>query len=200
MEAFHDVVFPESIAYGATGGPEFTTQVTMGVNGYEQRLVRWQQPKLRYNIRTGVQTAEHMRELLDFFRARMGRAFGFRFHDWMDDRATGAFLGEGDGETTRFQLRKYYQSGNALHTRDIRLPITETVAIYADGVLLTAGYQVSGLTGEVSFTAAPAHGVVLSADFHFHVPVRFDVDRLEMTLVHYQRYQWQKMELVEIRY
>ena len=37
-------------------------------------------------------------------------------------------------------------------------------------------------TGVVTFTTAPANGVIVRAGFEFHVPVRFDSDTLDVTL------------------
>jgi uncharacterized protein (TIGR02217 family) len=51
-----------------------------------------------------------------------------------------------------------------------------------DGVELTTGWSVDSATGVVTFAAPPAAGVVLTAGFAFDVPVRFDTDRLDVTL------------------
>jgi hypothetical protein len=37
MSGFHEVRFPDSIAYGATGGPEFATTVVATGAGHEKR-------------------------------------------------------------------------------------------------------------------------------------------------------------------
>lgn len=39
--SFHDVSFPDAIARGATGGPEYSTDVVMVASGFEQRNVNW---------------------------------------------------------------------------------------------------------------------------------------------------------------
>ncbi len=41
MSGFHEVRFPDNIAYGATGGPEFATTVVATIETY--RLHNWQQ-------------------------------------------------------------------------------------------------------------------------------------------------------------
>jgi uncharacterized protein (TIGR02217 family) len=37
MASFHEVRFPDNIAYGATGGPEFATTVVATGSGHEKR-------------------------------------------------------------------------------------------------------------------------------------------------------------------
>jgi uncharacterized protein (TIGR02217 family) len=41
MTSFHEVKFPDNIAYGATGGPEFATTVVATGAGHEKRNVHW---------------------------------------------------------------------------------------------------------------------------------------------------------------
>ena len=41
MTGFHEVRFPDNIAYGATGGPEFATTVVATSAGHEKRNVNW---------------------------------------------------------------------------------------------------------------------------------------------------------------
>jgi uncharacterized protein (TIGR02217 family) len=41
MSGFHEVRFPDNIAYGATGGPEFATMVVATGSGHEKRNVNW---------------------------------------------------------------------------------------------------------------------------------------------------------------
>jgi hypothetical protein len=41
MSGFHEVRFPDNIAYGATGGPEFATTVVATGAGHEKRNVNW---------------------------------------------------------------------------------------------------------------------------------------------------------------
>jgi uncharacterized protein (TIGR02217 family) len=50
-------------------------------------------------------------ELVAFFRARRGKAYGFRFKDWTDHKATGQLLGTGDDALTQFQLVKTTRPG-----------------------------------------------------------------------------------------
>ena len=47
MTGFHEIRFPDKIAYGATGGPEFATTVVVTGAGHEQRNVNWAEARGR---------------------------------------------------------------------------------------------------------------------------------------------------------
>lgn len=52
--AFHDVVFPDEIAYGSKGGPKFqTTVVTLG-SGVERRNQDWSRVRAEYDVSHGI--------------------------------------------------------------------------------------------------------------------------------------------------
>ena len=162
--AFVEIRFPADISYGSAGGPEYSTDIVITQGGYEQRNINWSQARARYNVAYGVRTQEQLDALIAFFRARKGRADGFRFKDWTDYQAAGALVGLGDGAATQFQLVKHYTSGSVSESRDITKPVSGTIRIYKDAVLQTTGYSVSTLTGLVTFSAAPANGVAITAD------------------------------------
>ena len=104
MSGFHEVRFPENIAYGATGGPEFATTVVATRAGHEKRNVNWAEARGRWDVASGLKKQAQIDELIAFFRARRGKAYGFRFKDWTDYKATGQLLGTGDDALTQFQL------------------------------------------------------------------------------------------------
>lgn len=196
---FAEVQFPPDISYGSSGGPEYATDIVISVSGHEQRNVTWSQARARYNIAKGVKTKEQLEALIAFFRARKGKAYGFRFKDWTDYAANGAPIGTGDGATTVFQLSKRYTSGSSYETRAISKPVSGSVHVYKNGVLQTSGVSVDAATGAVTFSVAPANGVAITADFEFDVPVRFDTDRLAATLDSYGTHSWADIPLVEVR-
>jgi uncharacterized protein (TIGR02217 family) len=126
---FHEVRFPDRIAVGAVGGPAFSTTVIATASGYEQRNINWAEARGRWNVATGIKRREDVAELIEFFRCRMGRAYGFRFKDHTDFRALAQLLGTGDGSTTTLQLVKRYSSGPTAVTRTIRKPVGGTVKV-----------------------------------------------------------------------
>lgn len=155
--------------------------------------------RVRYNAAYGVRTQAQLDTLIAFFRARKGRADSFRFKDWTDYQVTAGNIGTGDGSTTQFQLVKKYVSGGVTETRAIKKPVSGSVAVYLNGVLQTTGYNVSTITGMVTFNSAPANGVAITADFEFDVPVRFDTDRLSASLESYGISSVKDIPLVEVR-
>jgi uncharacterized protein (TIGR02217 family) len=197
--SFAEIRFPDDIFYGSSGGPGYSTSIVVTDGGYEKRNARWQQARARYNVAHGVKTRTQLDALIAFFRARKGRAYGFRFKDWSDFQATGQALGTGDGTRTQFQLVKTYSSGGVAETRPIRKPVAGTVKLYVNGALQTSGVSVAASTGLVTFTSPPASGARISADFEFDVPVRFDTDTLSASLDAYGVHSWLDIPLVEVR-
>ena len=191
--------FPIDISYGTSGGPEYATDIVVSQSGFEKRNINWVEARARYNAAHGVKTKEQLDALVAFFRARKGRAYGFRFKDWTDYQATGIAIGSGDGLATQFQLVKHYSSGGVDETRTIRKPVSGSVRIYKNGVLQTSGVTIAYATGLVTFSIAPAAGVAITADFEFDVPVRFDTDRLSATLDAYGVHSWLDIPLIEVR-
>jgi uncharacterized protein (TIGR02217 family) len=197
--SFVETRFPEDIAYGSSGGPEYSTDVVSTVSGHEQRNVNWHDARARYNVAHGVKTQAQLDALIAFFRVRKGRAHGFRFKDWTDFSATNQLLGVANGSQTEFQLVKHYDSGSTRETRHIHKPVEGTVKIYVDSALQEEGVSVDYTTGMVSFANAPDEDAQISADFEFDVPVRFDTDRLSARLEQYGAYSWNEIALVELR-
>jgi uncharacterized protein (TIGR02217 family) len=198
--AFIETRFPADIAYGSSGGPEYSTDVVITQSGYEQRNSNWQEARAVYNVAHGIKTQSQLNMLIAFFRARKGRADGFRFKDWTDYRADGQLIGYGDGETTLFQLIKHYVSGDITETRTIYKPVAGTVYLYCNAVLQEeSAYEVDVTTGGIIFDTAPAAAVAITAGFEFDVPVRFDTDRLSASLDSYGSHSWYDIPIVEIK-
>jgi uncharacterized protein (TIGR02217 family) len=132
MTSFHEVRFPDNIDYGATGGPEFATTVVATGAGHEKRNVNWAEALGRWDVASALKKQAQIDELIAFFRARRGNAYGFRFKDWTDYRATGQLLGTGDDAATQFQRVKQYPSGSVIEVRAITKPIAGTVKVYLE--------------------------------------------------------------------
>lgn len=199
MPGFHEVQFPPKVAYGASGGAEFNTSVATTFAGFEQRNINWQKARGRWDVSTGLKTKADMDVVQAFFRARYGKAYGFRFKDWSDYQALGQTLGTGNGTQTAFQLAKTYTSGAYSYSREIRKPVSGTVKIYLNSVLQSAGFTMDHTTGVAAFSAAPGAGVIVSADFDFDVPVRFDTDALLVRADGPGIFVWDTIPIVELR-
>jgi uncharacterized protein (TIGR02217 family) len=190
VSAFHEVSLPLPFALGASGGPERRVDIAALGSGREVRNTPWAHGRRRYDVGGAARTLDQLHELIAFFEARRGPLHGFRFRDPFDHKscAPGATpapgdqgLGTGDGANTAFQLVKSY--GAPPYARPIRKPVSNSVRVALDGVESpAAAYSVSTITGVVTFLAAPAAGVAVSAGFIFDTPVRFDADRLDLSL------------------
>ena len=206
--AFHEVRFPDDISRGARGGPERRTQIVELASGDEERNASWANSRRRYDVAYGIRRADDLAAVVAFFEARNGRLHGFRFKDWGDHKSclpsqtpapTDQTIGTGDGAATQFQLVKRYTSGAQSWTRVIAKPVAGSVTIALNGAPQPSGWSVSTSTGLVTFVAAPAGGIVITAGYAFDVPVRFDSDVLDVTLDLDRLGSITSIPLVEIR-
>ena len=179
--AFDEVRLPVDVERGAQGGPLFKTTILPLSNGFERRNIDWSLARSTWDIGYGIQSLETLNAVRDFFYARQGRGRGFRFRDWSDYLTTGENIGTGTGSQTDYTLRRQYTSGLVTYNRPINKPVSGTVRMFLDGIE-TAGFTVNTTTGVVSFSPAPGNGVVITANFEFDVPVRFDTDQLNIAL------------------
>lgn len=194
MSGFHNIRFPDAVARGATGGPEFSTDIIAVASGFEQRNVNWSSARAKYDISTGIRTREQMAEVIAFFRARKGRAYGFRFRDWNDFEAEAQPLAP-TTDPLIWQLTKQYASGPSADQRVITKPEAGTVVVRVGGSPISV--DVDYLTGLITFDLAPATQPY--ADFLFDVPVRFNTDHLPVVAVAYHIQQVSSIALIEIR-
>ena len=74
-----------------------------------------------------------------------------------------------------------------------------TVALALNGVPQITGWTVNTTTGLVTFAAAPAPGIAITAGFEFDVPVRFDTDTLDITLDFERLGSITSIPLIEVR-
>jgi uncharacterized protein (TIGR02217 family) len=208
MAGFHEVQFPMRLALGTSGGPVRRTDIVSLSNGRENRNQRWRDARRRYDAGSGIRSISDLYEVLSFFEARSGELYGFRFTDPIDYKSCGPDqsisrsdqrIGTGDGTTRSFQLVKVYRDAGGSSERQITKPQEGSVAIEIDGEPVAgSAYTVGWETGIVRFDDAPGDGSVIRAGFRFDVPVRFDVDRLEINLDAFAAGRIPTIPLVEI--
>ncbi|KKB07028.1 glycoside hydrolase family 24 [Devosia geojensis] len=203
--AFHPIRFPLDVALGARGGPERRTDVVTLASGREERNQRWTRSCRRYNAGYGVKSLADMQAVLAFFEERRGRFHGFLWRDGLDFSSGGAAptpfdqtIGTGDGVRTSFQLVKRYGANFDPYDRPITKPVAGTVRIGVNGAEAAGGWNVDLLTGLVGFSVPPAAGAAVTAGFLFDVPVRFDIDRLDVELSSFDAAAIPDIPLVEI--
>jgi len=208
--AFHEVRFPADLSFGSIGGPERRTDIVTLTSGFEERNTPWAHSRRRYDAGLGLRSLDDMASLIDFFEARQGQLFGFRWKDWADYKSCAPSqdvssdnqeIGVGDGSTVAFQLVKVYQSGEASYTRPITKPVAGTVVVRVAGVEFVEGVQftVDETSGVITFDQAPVGGAVITAGFAFDVPVRFDTDRINVSVATFRAGQVPDVPVVEVR-
>ena len=185
--AFDDVLYPKTVTSGA-GGPMFSTDITEIGSGHEVANQNWTSSRMMFELGARLVKTSEAVEIIRFFRARRGRARGFRLRDPLDSRscnpgatpaATDQLLGTGDGAKLRFQLVKSYGDGvGVAESRKITRPVSASVLVAVNNVVVGSGWTVDLTTGIITFTTPPTAGHTVKAGFRFDVPVRFDVDQL----------------------
>jgi uncharacterized protein (TIGR02217 family) len=210
--AFHEIRFPTAISRGATGGPERRTDVVVLGSGHEERNSRWADSRRSYDAGYGVRSLDDLHAVIAFFEERRGRLHGFRWRDHADWKSCPpggtptAFdqpIATGNGVLSAFALRKLYGSAHAPYARTIAKPVAGTVKVAVAGVQRTLGTQftVNAVTGTVQFLPGftPANGAPITAGYEFDVPVRFDTDKLEISLSGFRHGAIPRIPIVEVR-
>lgn len=207
--AFHEVRLPARLAFGSTGGVERRTEIVTLGSGFERRSTPWAEGRRRYLIGANLRSLDDMAALTAFFEARRGRLYGFRFRDFADFKscAPGAstsavdqVLGQGDGVRTGFALSKRYGEDDHAADRRIAKPVEGTVRVAVDGIERPGdAFAVDHAAGLITLAEAPPVGSVVTAGFEFDTPVRFDTDRIEVTLESFGAGRMAAAPLIEVR-
>jgi len=212
LASFHDVLFPTAVSFGATGGPERRNEIVALTSGREKRNARFSQSRHRYDAGTGVRSLDDLHDVLAFFEARRGSLHAFRFRDPFDGKscrpgampsAVDQSIAVGDGTANRFGLVKVYGTGDDAYRRPIMKPVVSTLRVAVNGVELSApeAFTFDDATGEIVFAAgfAPGDGLAVTCGYEFDVPVRFDTERIEISLKAFKAGQIPSIPLVEVQ-
>jgi uncharacterized protein (TIGR02217 family) len=208
--SFHDVRFPVSVSFGSIGGPERRSEIVTLANGHEERNTPWAHSRRRYDAGLGLRSLDDIEAVIAFFEARRGQLHAFRWKDWADFKSCAPrrepgpedqLLALGTGVQTEFALAKTYVSGLQAYTRPIIKPVPGTVrvAVAGDPQIETIDFSVDASTGTVTFASAPALGTRVTAGFEFDVPVRFDTDRIQVSVASFQAGEVPNVPIVEVR-
>ena len=170
MTSFHDVRFPAALEVTAQGGPSYNTSIVTTLAGFEQRNSNWSMPRYSWTATVPYGDQDTFDELLDFFHARSGKLYAFRFQDPADNTATNQLL-YNDPDVGSYRLAKNYAAGTVAFVRKITRPVLGTVT-FNDGshtIDYTTGI-VTGASGTTTWSGS------------FDVPVRFDDDAFTLTM------------------
>ena len=212
--AFHETIrLKESIERGTRGGPGFRTSVAELFSGHEKRNRGRAQPRQKFNVRYGIQSAEDLIEVSALFYIAGGKADGFRIKDWGDyevgdttDVSTRQFLFTTDGVTATFPSFKRYQIGSVFFDRKLRKLVSGTARLWANDLEKFEGggadqWQLDLTTGIwiVGSTITALSGPLVEAIFEFDVAVRFEIDEIEKRTEYEHLAQYPDIPLREIR-
>ncbi len=208
--AFHEIRFPANLSFGSVGGPERRTEIVTLTNGFEERNSPWAHSRRNYDAGVGLRSLDDVERLIAFFEARGGQLHAFRWKDWADYKSCTAsqevgfedqLIGTGDGHTVTFQLVKTYRSGEFSYVRPILKPVAGTVVAGIQGhhQAEKAAFTVDAVQGTVTFLVAPGMGAVVTAGFEFDVPVRFDTDRIQVSVQSFRAGDLPQVPVVEVR-
>lgn len=177
-------VFPQCPSFGYTSEPMYSVTPIERASGAEQRNRNWSYPLHRFSCTVGPRDETAIAELLEFWHAVGGWAYGFRFNDGVDNKTCRihetitsldapllAVVGDSPSE---LQLAKRYTYGARTQDRPIYKPISGTILIADNGTLKTetTHYTLDYSTGRVSLLFTPTGTLTWGGEFD--VPVRFD--------------------------
>jgi len=194
--------FPDDISYGSSGGPGFNTDVITVNSGYETRNQNWVQSRSKYDAAFGIRTEPQLSELVTYFQSMAGKLHSFRYKDWGDFMScdltsvpaqNDQLIGSGNGTNKTFQIIKNYITGSMTRVREISKPISGTVLVEVNNILLTetVDYDINYSTGVVTLDVAPlldrgdGNPEEVKCGYEYDVPCRFDTDELNISFEAY---------------
>ena len=191
-------VFPAKLAYGAHGGPRFSTDVVQQYDGTERRNRNWYNATCVWDVGSGNRSRADILVLLEFYYAvAQGQRYSFRFKDFTDYQFNNS-IGTGDGSTQTFQLLKLYAYARWQLTRLIQKPRSGSLTLTVGGIV-REDYDIDFATGQVTFWTAPSSGADIRASGEFDTPARFTQDHLPITRTDPNVYTCDRIALMEVR-
>ena len=212
-----NLLFPElrGLKWDIAKKPRFSTKVHEATSGKESRASYWSYPRwnftLAYEVLDERNFMNELRTLGGFFLGRKGSYDSFLYRDPSDYKVQDQTLGTGDGSRTAFQLiRSFGEFDEPMKAAQgvIDAPLTVTAGVpsatpdyapvvYVNGVKAT-DYTIS-TSGLVTFTAAPASGVRVSAGFRYYFRCRFVLDEAEFSQFMANLWELKKLEMVSLK-
>lgn len=191
--AFINTRLSQCVAYGFSGGPNYSTLIVPLENGREQRNRQWLYPKHSYSAQYLNLDKKQQREILAAFHAAAGREHVFRFKDWNDFEAIAEPLAPVVGTSTPVQLVKTYTLGAQATVRLVQAPVSATIR--RNGIAVAGTLD----TGTGLFTpSAPWVAGTFTWDGEFDVWVRFASDFNAFT-IGAPNARTCEVELIEVR-
>lgn len=144
-----EVRLDDQISRGAVGGPSFSTIVTVGATGAEQRVGQWSVARHKWTISFEGRDPTEATTLLRFYFARRGKLRGFRFKDWNDFEATQEPLTVTGSKT--YQAIKTYTSLVSYVRELYKIVASPAVTMRRNGGAFT-NFTIDNNTGIITLT------------------------------------------------
>jgi len=212
--SFCEAEIARKIAFDLVGGPAFNTDIRAQQSGSEERNRNWLNPRREWEATSSMtdDTEETRLALVSdmemFFLLLGGPADAFRFFWELDCSAVGEPMAMID--STHWQLQRTYSRFGRTYVRTITKPITSAVLDYQGNPLANtvtihpAGGTFTSMdhtTGIATFSVAPSG--TPTADFEYHIPVRFVHDKFQPQIAKGAKgsriIKWNSLGLIEVR-
>jgi uncharacterized protein (TIGR02217 family) len=222
-----NLLFPRirGLSWEVVKNPTLSTEIQSSLAGREVRIQNFQNPIWEFTLiyeyllndpkfrdDTGSTPLE---QLIGFFLARGGQFDDFLLNEsdltqrLEDSVFSGQPIGTGDGVSTNFQLVRNF--GGFIEA--CQNPANQSARVYVNGGPKVQGTDYTISLGMVTFTAAPALGAAITADFTFLHRVRFDLgtsrgnassssgtrEGIEFSNFYYNLYECKEVQLISVR-
>lgn len=208
MASFHEARFPDSISKGSSGGPRRRTDIVTLRSGHEERNAVWADSRRFYDAGLGLRNIDDVYEVAEFWEARFGNLYGFRWKDWLDYKScppgttvtsTDQLVGTPATVGEILEIVKRYTSEGHTYTRRIYKPIATSIVAQYNGVEVSDDILIDQTTGLLRLLRPLEPGQSLYIGFEFDVPVRFDQDSLTLNIEQFNAGSIPQINLIELR-
>lgn len=162
--------------------PNWPVDVIKLGGGREQRILLPADSRREYDAIHSTINQTQAKDIVEFFNGRRAMLHSFKLYDVFLHQATGEPFGTGGGISSTNQL--VYDEGDTANSyiREIYLPKTSTVQIFAGVTLKTEGVDYTlnynGANGGLVTWLTSVSGQTLTWTGEFYIPVRFDAPSL----------------------
>jgi uncharacterized protein (TIGR02217 family) len=193
---YHDVKIPDFISICSKGGPCFSTKIATTHSGREIRIIEKEYALQKYTISNCLLNQSQFNEFNNFFRARFGMLYCFRFKDFADYKVEKAIVAKYSSQVTNFKFQKIYQNGVYTYVRNIIRPIYNSVRVLINETEIAPKIDYNNF----SFSIDKALGAneVLSISFDYDVNVRFCSDDFKYNYLTDGSIEIENLELIEV--
>ena len=184
MNNFHDELLPVNYKTKYEPSIVFDTSIIRTYKGLEYRYPKRRYARFYYSLsyiksfgdeNDDIANNNTIKALANFWAARKGALYCFRFKDFFDYDMSRSTIGAGNGTKKVFRIYKPYTILTETYNRPLFYTSSETV--WVNSVEQSSGYSIS--MGKITFDSAPANGHEIEVECSFDVIVRF-ADRPEI--------------------